>query len=216
MGARTRIEMLLAVSATATALTLGSGAAVAGAKQSAVGDWAGPTSASQGYVDVSFEAQTASSGKAGRKARLPFRVKKWIMGAPQTCSGAHLDEVAQSGTTFQFFPGYVAGAGNPQDPGIGNGPKLPVRNGAFSDHGVYNVLYYFIPKRIEFTMSGRFTGPRTATGTLEVSSLLNFSDGGQATCDSGSVTWSACRWDPAKQRPACAGIDPTDTGPPIP
>ena len=57
-----------------------------------------------------------------------------------------------------------------------------------------NVVVYGIPKRITYAITGRFTSPRKAAGTLQVSTLWTHPDGSQTSCVSGPLTWSECAW----------------------
>lgn len=203
-----RIGILLALCAVAAVVTLGTAAGAAAFKAGAVeGDWSGVSSADpSGATALSFVTLAPGKGKGGKKGGIPFKFKRWGMGAPVTCTGP---PAPYSG--YQLFPGFVGSVGDVSFPGMGRGGKLRVHNGRVSDTAVDNVVVYGIPKRIEYTMTARFTSPRTATGTLQVSTLWSHGDGTQTSCASGPHTWSACAWDTTRfQRPACAGIDPVD------
>ena len=193
-----RTLTLLAIFAVAAVASLGSATGAAAFKAGAIErDWTGPTSASAGLQALDFSTQAV---RKGGKEKLPFKLKRWGFGAPVTCTGAPAPY-----SEYQNFPGYVGTGGGP-----GRGPKLKLRNGNISIHGVYNVVVYGIPKRITYDVTGRFTNPRTATGTLQVSTFWSHPDGTTTSCASGPVTWSACAWDQSKfQAPPCAGIDPT-------
>lgn len=202
IGSR-RIWILVAASAAMTAVALGSAAGAAGFKAGAIErDWTGPTSASAGVRALDFTTQAV---RKNGKEKAPFKLKRWGFGAPVTCTGTPAPY-----SEYQNFPGYVGAGG-----GEGRGPKLKIRNGRFSEHGVYNVVVYGIPKRITYDVTGRFTNPRNATGTLQVSTFWSHPDGTTTSCISGPLTWSACAWDMGRfQGPPCAGIDPVDLPPP--
>jgi hypothetical protein len=195
---RKRIGILWSASALAAVATLGFAPGAAGFKAGAIErDWTGATSASAGYQALDFTTQAA---RKNGKEKLPFKLKGWGFGAPVTCTGAPAPY-----SEYQNFPGYVGAGG-----GEGRGPKLKFRNGRFSEHGVYDVVVYGSPKRITYDVTGRFTNPRNATGTLQVSTFWSHPDGTTTSCASGPLTWSACAWNMGSfQAPACAGIDPT-------
>jgi hypothetical protein len=204
IGSR-RIGIVLAASVVATGVALGSAAGAAGSKARAVEhDWSGSDSASGGLRSLAFTTQAVRKPKGG--LQLPFKLKNWGFGAPVTCTGS---EAPYSG--YQLFPGYVGSVGSVSDPDSARGPKTRVRNGRISEHAVYEVNVYGIPKQITYDVTGRFTSPRTASGTFQVSTLWTHADGSTTSCSSGLITWSACSWFMGNfVGPPCAGYDPDE------